>query len=114
VTNSRVFLGHHSDVVRLAPRISRHVLARIVAHDDALHPIAETYRRVAADAERLGYTRPSYERIRMLVHEARRARLGPSTADVLIDIVMAQRPPDAIIDHKIGIPLPQRKRWYAK
>ncbi len=50
--------------------------------DDRSHPIAETCRRVGAEAERLGLFRPSYQRIRVLVHEARRVRRGPTALDL--------------------------------
>ncbi len=80
--------------------------------DDRTVPIAETYRRVASEAERHGYTRPSYQRIRVLVHESRRARRGPSTASVLLDVMARARPPEALIDHAAGIPLPDISRRY--
>jgi hypothetical protein len=71
-----------------------------------LLPIAEVCRRVGAEADRLGLTRPSYERIRVLVHETRRVRrLGPSTASVLFDVWMRTRPPDALLDHLWGVGL---------
>jgi hypothetical protein len=90
-----------------APRIPRRVLEALVRLDDRAVPIAETYRRVAAIAERHGYTRPSYQRIRVLIHEARRARRGPSTTSVLLDVMSRARPPEALIDHAAGIPLPE-------
>ena len=46
-------------------------------------PIAETYRRVGAEAERLGLTRPSYQRIRELVHQARNVRPRLTVTDVV-------------------------------
>ncbi|HSP71790.1 MAG TPA: hypothetical protein VLN26_05425 [Gaiellaceae bacterium] len=55
---------------RLTPRLVR-ALARL---DDGSLPIAELARRVARLAEASGQTRPSYERIRQLVHLLRRAR----------------------------------------
>jgi hypothetical protein len=61
----------------MAPRISRHVLEAVFKRDDPRRPIAETYRQVAADAERLGYTRPSYEQIRTFVHRVRRIKKQP-------------------------------------
>ena len=60
----------------MAPRISRRLIEAIVRFDDRSRPIAETYRRVGAEADRLGLTRPSYQRIRELVHEARNVRPG--------------------------------------
>ena len=43
--------------------------------DESL-PIAEVHRRVAALASHLGYSRPSYEQIRVLVREHRGARFA--------------------------------------
>ncbi len=70
-------------MVTLAPRISHRLIEAIVRFDHRSRPIAETYRRVGAEAERLGLTRPSYQRIRELVHEARAIRRGPSAGDFL-------------------------------
>jgi hypothetical protein len=69
-------------VLPLAPRISHQLLEAIVRFDDRSHPIAETCRRVGSEAERLGLIRPSYQRIRVLVHEARRIRRGPTAVDL--------------------------------
>ena len=78
--------------------------------DDEKVPIAETYRRVAAEAERLGLMRPSYQRIRVLVHQSRRLRRGPSTASVLLDVATRVRPPDAFLKHISGVGVPEVKR----
>jgi hypothetical protein len=94
----------------MAPRISRRVLEAVVKRDDPTVPIAETYRRVAADAERLGYTRPSYEQIRVLVHRARRIRKGPTTTDILLDIAFLRRHPDELTDHWAGIGVRELRR----
>ena len=72
-------------------------------------PIAETNRRVGALAEDLGLTRPSYEQLRQVIHEARRRGRLPSTGDVLLDIAFRVRPPLVLGDHLTGT-LPQRKR----
>jgi hypothetical protein len=61
-------------VLSFAPRLSPKLLEAIVRYDDRKVPIAETYRRVGREAERLGLPRPSYQRVRVLVHAARRAR----------------------------------------
>ena len=45
-------------------------------------PIAEINRRVGTAAAKRGVPRPSYERVRVLVNEARRLRREPSTAAV--------------------------------
>jgi hypothetical protein len=67
-------------MVTMAPRISGRLIEAIVRLDHPGRPIAETNRRVGAEAERLGLTRPSYQRIRELVHQIRnmRPRLGVS------------------------------------
>jgi hypothetical protein len=93
-----------------APRISRHVLEALVRLDDRRRPIAETYRRVASEAERLGYTRPSYEQIRVLVHRSRRIRRGPTTTSILLDIATRVRPPEALLAHVSGIGVPELRR----
>ena len=87
----------------LAPRIRRELVEAVVRFDDRSRPIAETCRRVGAEADRLGFTRPSYQRIRELVHESRRIRRGPSTASVLVDVAFRLRPPEAVLDQLSGI-----------
>ena len=98
-------------MVTMAPRISRRLIEAIVRFDDRGRPIAETYRRVGAEAERLGLTRPSYQRIRELVHEARSIRRGPTAGDVLrLALAMKAGNPDELIDslRAVGVrPLPQ-------
>ena len=95
-------------MVTSAARISHRLYKRPVELDNPGVPIAETYRRVAAEAERLGLTRPSYERIRVLVHQERRWKRsrGPSTASVLVDVTFRLRPPEAVLDHLSGIGVP--------
>jgi len=70
-------------MVTMAPRISGRLIEAIVRFDDRRRPIAETYRRVGAEAERLGLTRPSYQRIRELVHEVRNLRPRLSVSDLV-------------------------------
>jgi hypothetical protein len=82
----------------------------LVRYDDRAVPIAETNRRIGREAERLGLPRPSYERIRELVHESRRLRRRPSTTSVLIDVAFRARPPDAILDHLSGVGVPDLRR----
>lgn len=91
-----------------AARVTPALLRLIVEVDDGGARIAETCRRVGAEAERCGLTRPSYERVRLLVHESRRARArrGPSTAEVLLHIAWRSRPPGALLAHLSGTGLP--------
>lgn len=57
-------------------------------------PIAEINRRVGSAAERLGYARPSYERVRELVHVARELQRGyVSAAQILLDVATLRRSP---------------------
>ncbi|HEU6444305.1 MAG TPA: hypothetical protein VFL61_04535 [Gaiellaceae bacterium] len=97
-------------MLTIAPRISPRLLEAMVRFDKTTEPIAETCRLVGAEAERLGLPRPSYERIRELVHEARRIRRGPSTASVLLDVAFRVRPPEAIADHLSGVGVPPLRR----
>jgi hypothetical protein len=97
-------------VPTIAPRISPRLVEAIVRFDDRSIPIAETCRRVGAEAERLQLTRPSYQRVRELVHQARRVRRGPTTASVLVDVAFRARPPDAILDQLSGVGVPALSR----
>jgi hypothetical protein len=96
-------------VVRLAARIPDRLYKRLLKLDDEGVPIAETYRRLAVEAERLGLIRPSYERIRVLVHESRRWKRnrGPSTTSVMVDVTFRLRPPEAVLDQLSGIGVPK-------
>jgi len=85
-------------VVTLAPRISHRLIEAVVRFDDRSQPIAETYRRVGAEADRLGLTRPSYQRIRVLVHESRRIRRAPTAAERLWTLTLPLRTPEELID----------------
>jgi hypothetical protein len=78
------------------------LVAATIRLDDGGTPIAETYRRVAALAEKLGLPRPSYESIRRLVHAARSGQRDPSIGQVLLDIDLRRRPPEAIVDALAG------------
>jgi hypothetical protein len=89
-------------VTTIAPRISPRLLEAIVRLDDRSVPIAEVCRRVGGEADRLRLTRPSYQRVRVLVHESRRIRRRPSTATVLMDVALRVRSPDALVDHLYG------------
>jgi hypothetical protein len=94
-------------VTSFAPRISPRLLEALVRLDDRRVPIAEVNRRVGAEAERLGLRRPSYQRVRELVHESRRIKRGPTTASVLVDVAMRVRPPEAFLDHISGVGVPE-------
>jgi hypothetical protein len=85
--------------VTFAPRLSPKLLGAIVRLDDRRLPIAEVNRRVGRAAWKLGLPKPSYQRVRELVHAARAIRRGRTTARVLFDIATRMRPPAALVDH---------------
>jgi hypothetical protein len=101
-------------VLRFAPRISSRLLESIARLDDPDVPIAEICRRVGSEAERLRLPRPSYERVRVLVHAVRavrrRSRRRPSTASVLLDVATRARSPEALLKHVAGVPIPAHPR----
>jgi hypothetical protein len=81
-----------------APTIDPRLLAALSRLDDPRRPIAETNRRLGILADHLAVPRPSYERVRVLVHDLRTQRLTvPSAWDLLLDIAFRSRPPDAVL-----------------
>jgi len=85
-------------VLHAAPRIDPRILAALARIDQPGRPIADTHRRVGSIAERLGLPRPSYEQVRVLVHALRARRRGPSVGELLLDIALQKRPPEAVIE----------------
>jgi hypothetical protein len=85
-------------VTAAAPRIGPILLAGIERLDDENVPIADVYRRVAALASHLGYPRPSYEQIRVLVHEHRTRGLAPTAGQILLEVASRRRPPEALLE----------------
>jgi hypothetical protein len=81
-----------------APRIGPTLLAAVERLDDEAVPIAEVHRRVAALASRLGQARPSYEQVRVLVHEHRERGLAPTAGQILLDVAARARPPHALLE----------------
>ena len=90
-------------MLTFAPRISPRLLEALVRLDDRKVSIAETNRRIGAEAARLGLPRPSYERIRELVHETRRINRGPSTLRVLAEVALRARAPEEFLQHVSGV-----------
>jgi hypothetical protein len=81
-----------------APRIGPTLLAAVERLDDEAVPVAEVHRRVAALASRLGHARPSYEQVRVLVHEHRQRGLPPTAGQILLDVAARARPPHALLE----------------
>jgi len=81
-----------------APRIPRRLLDEIERLSKKRVPIAEINRLVGAEAARMGLPRPSYERVRLLVHDARRyRRTGPaSVSTVAFEVAVRLRSPLAL------------------
>jgi len=94
--------------VQIAPRLSPRLLDFIEIVSGLHAPIAEINRLVAAEAERLGLPVPSYQRVRVLVHEARDLRRGHvSAAEILIDIATRTRSPYALTELATRAPRPR-------
>ena len=74
--------------MRSAARLDVRLLDALERLDDGRLPIAEVARRLGGEAERLGRPRPSYERVRQLVHDLRldRADTGPSRAELVVEV----------------------------
>ena len=81
-----------------AARIGPTLLAGIERLDDDSLPIGEVNRRVGALASHLGFVRPSYEQIRVLVHEHRQRGLVPAAGQILLDVAARSRPPEALLE----------------
>ena len=86
-----------------APRISPRLLRALDRLDNPRLAIAEINRRLGVEAERLGLPRPSYQRVRELLHRLRNLRRQPSTGRVLLEIAYRTRPPEAFLDHVSGV-----------
>jgi hypothetical protein len=78
--------------VRFASRLSPRLYDFIERLAERPMSIAEINRLVGAEAERNGITRPSYERVRELVHEARWLKNGHhSLGRTLVDVATRTR-----------------------
>jgi hypothetical protein len=85
-------------VVASAPTIGPRLLAALVRLDNPHRPIAETNRRLGMVADHLAVPRPSYEQVRVLIHDLRTCRLTvPPACDLLLDIAFRSRPPEAVL-----------------
>ena len=93
-----------------APRIPIRLAKEVGRIDDGKLPIAEVCRRVGAAAEFLGVPRPSYESVRLLVHDARARRTARAESrDVLVGVALYTRPPTDLLDHVAGDGVPRRR-----
>lgn len=90
-------------MTRSAPRIAQPLLEILPRLDDGKRPIAEVCRLLGEAADARGLTRPSYERIRELVHELRaidrRRHAGPSIAQMVWEVGAGSRAGPSLIDN---------------
>jgi len=94
-------------VLAFAPRISPRLLRALDRLDDPRLPFAELNRRLGVEAERLGLRRPSYQRVRELLHRLRGLRRGPSMGRLLVEIALRARPAEAFLDRIAGVGVPE-------
>jgi hypothetical protein len=83
---------------RLTPELVR-ALEKLAREDLSA---ADIHRALGARAADLGVTRPSYERTRQLVYEIRLEPVIPSWGELLLDVDLRLRHPDAILDKASG------------
>ncbi len=81
-----------------APRLDPRLTAALLRLDKPGRPIAEVNRRLGALAECLGVPRPSYEQVRVALHEARRGRRNPGAGELLLDFVIRTPRAEAVFD----------------
>jgi hypothetical protein len=93
-------------VVDLAPRLSLRLIDEIERLSRRQVPIAEINRLVGAEAARMGLHRPSYERVRMLVHEARALRRAgrESVSTLALEVAFRSRPHVALYERFVDAP----------
>ena len=85
-----------------APRISNRLRDEIDRLASKPYRAAEVCRAIGKTAEEQGVRRPSYEQVRTLVHQLRALKRDPSIGQVLLDIDLRRRPPEAIVDALVG------------
>ena len=79
------------------PRIVERLVAAIARLDDPTLPIAETNRRLGVVAEGLGLIRPSYQQVRVIVHELRSERRSSRVGETLLQIAYGMRTQDQML-----------------
>jgi hypothetical protein len=104
-------------MLSFAPRIPRRLLDEIERQSLRVVPIAEMNRCVGRAAREMGLYRPSYEQVRVLVHQARRLRrqAPPPVSTVALEVAFRVRPPVALLHRYYAPPTPRlRDRAPAK
>jgi len=85
-------------VVNAAPTVDARLVAALVRLDRPDEPIAETNRRLGRVAEALGLCRPSYEQVRVIIHEIRASKRAPGVGALLLDLAFRTRAPVVVLD----------------
>jgi hypothetical protein len=93
-----------------APRLPLRLLKELDRLEDRRLPMAEVSRRLGRRADRLGLPQPSYETVRAILAPRRRRPPEPTTTDVVVDVMLGSRPPEALLDQLSGIGVPRRSR----
>ena len=92
-----------------AAQIEPVLLAQLVVLSREPKAIAEINRELGRHAAALGLVKPSYARVRQLVHELRAAAVDeaddPSWARLLLEVDLRARSPLAIVDKLDGVPV---------
>ena len=89
--------GHDLGMYAAAPRVDRRLLEALGRIDRPDQPIAETHRRSREEVAKLGVPRPSYELVRLVIHEARREKeRRRRNRDTVLRVLLYQLPPDAL------------------
>jgi hypothetical protein len=94
-------------VYAAAPRLDSRLLRAVVRLDDPSVPIAEIYRRSREHAAQLDIPRPSYECVRLLIHDARREQARRrANRETLIRFALYLDGPEALNRLETGSRLP--------
>jgi hypothetical protein len=93
-----------------APRISMRLRDEIDRLAARPYRASEICRTIGESAEEQGFRRPSYEQVRLLVVASRRRPQRVSTGDVLLDVALRVRPPDAFLKHVSGVHTLHRRK----
>jgi len=84
-------------LTRCGPRIDERLVAALARLDDPTLPIAETNRRLGVVAEGLGLIRPSYQQVRVIVHELRSQKRSSRLGETLLEVAYGMRTREQIL-----------------
>ncbi len=84
-------------LTRCGSRIDERLVAALARLDDPTLPIAETNRRLGVVAEGLGLIRPSYQQVRVIVHELRSEKRSSRLGETLLEVAYGMRTREQIL-----------------